>query len=438
MIDIGKLTELVIKGERVDRKEYHDYIKSFSHIIIWGAGNLGKVLGQYLLDLGCDKITYWDLRFETLKTCLGIEVVKPFSNIDKQEECLVVLAITNAFIKPKLTQDLVQHHMTFLDGQVLYQGTICPIYAENFDVSVCNQRAECNVAICEKLGNLMYQLKKDPKKLFIHSLDVYLTQRCSLACKYCYIYSNSYPKEKKVIFDTQRILDDIDIICGAASYIKRMVAFGGEPFLHPDIDVIVERMASKENVGIIDIISNGIFSVPEEKLKKLRLPKVRIDISNYNMSLSQELIKKRNENGILLQKLGLNVVIHNDTPQWRKPGVFTDNGLSEEQLIQKKKSCANFYAEEGKTDNHQTYIVKNGKFFACQHCDTIYNLGISDQPDYVELEKEVPSDMLIEKINQLIAKDYYQACKNCNPSIEIVDQAGEQGFDERYWVDKED
>ena len=379
---------------------------------------------------------YWDIRFESVNECNGIPVKEPLKDIGEKNGLLVIFCITNAFVIPKLFETLSDMNIQYMEGVYVYQALLCPVSVNNFDVRECYSRKECNMATCKRHSNVIYCNCDKKEKLFVNTLDVYLTQKCSLACKYCYIYTNSYPKEKRIHFDTEQILRNVDTICDAAVYIKRMVPFGGEPFLQPDIDIILQKMAGKRNVGMIEIISNGIFSKSDEVLKRLKYDNVRISVSNYNNALSEQLIEIRKENIQHMQMLGLNVLVHNDTPQWRKPGLLMNNNLNQEQLIQKKKYCGNF-CNTGtmEKDSAETLVIKDGNLFACQHCDTLYSLGIiKSREECIDLDGKISSEELAKKIKELIHKDCYQACQFCNPSIELVETAGEQGIDNVYAV----
>lgn len=434
MFDIEKMYKEAENGEIINASQCLALIERYKNIIIWGAGNLGYAVGQELLKRGVRISTYWDIRYDRINTYLGLPVKEPLQG--EREGTLVVFCITNAFIMPKLLEDLKEKQFEFIDGRYVYQAFCCPVSVSSPRIKECYQRKECNLATCKRMSNTMYRANENRDKIFINTLDVYVTQKCSLGCKYCYIYTNSYPKEKKVNFDTQRILKDIDIICEAASFIKRMVPFGGEPFLHPDIGLIVEKMASKENVGLIDIISNGIFSQPDSELKKLKHANVKINISNYTTTLDEKLIAIYQKNIARMQEMGLNVVVHNETPQWRKPGDLTENNLEISGLRKKKEVCGNFCnAGTLEKDTTETMIIKDGKFFACQHCDTVYNLGIvPENTDYIVLSEELSGSEIAANMKELLRKDYYEACKYCNPSIELVEYAGEQGIDERYII----
>ena len=425
------------RGDVIQKEDCLRLIRQYRRVIIWGSGNLGSTLGKCLIEHGIMIDAYWDARYETVKECNGVPVREPLKDIGSKEGLLVVFCITNAFVIPRLYQILAEENIQNMEGVYDYQALLCPVSVDNSDIRECYSRKECNIATCKRQNNVMSRTYDKKEKVLINTLDVYLTQKCSLACKYCYIYTNSYPQEKRIHFDTEQILRNVDVICEAASYVKRMVPFGGEPFLHPEIEVIVEKMASKKNVGTIEVISNGIFSKSDKVLQRLKFDNVRISVSNYNNALPENLIKIRENNIERLQQLGLNVIVHNDTPQWRKPGILGDNGLNKEQLIQKKGRCANFRnIGTMERDSAETLVIKAGRLYACQHCDTMYSLGVvQDTEDSVNLDKRRTSEELAKKIKDLLHKEYYQACRFCHPSIELVENAGEQGMDEIYKID---
>lgn len=433
-VGTGKFYEMAYHGEKMDADACVDFINSYQRIIIWGAGNLGNAVGQELIKRGVKIEAYWDLRYDHLAECNHRPVREPMGESVK-EDTLIIFCITNAFVIPKLLKEMEARGILYVEGTAVYQALICPVSLTEGSVRECYGRKECNVATCKRMEEVLYQRNIGSDKLFLRTVDVYITQKCSLNCKYCYIYTNSYPLEKKIHFSTQQILEDIDIICDAASFIKRMVPFGGEPFLHPDVAVIVERMAAKENVGVIDLISNGIFRQPDEILERLKLPNVKIDISNYNNAISEELIRIRENNIERLVKLGLNVIAHNETPQWRKPGLLCDNHLTESELKEKKRRCGNFAITATENKMPETVVIKDGRFYPCQHCDTLYQLGIcKTEEDSIALSKDMPALELAERIRSLVRKEKYQACRHCNDGIEIVEMAGEQGIAKEYML----
>ena len=422
----------VERGETVDKAELLALLQTYKRIIVWGAGNLGVALGHYFKVQGIKVEAYWDSRFQELSECNGIEVGAAFS-AKATDDLLIIIGITNAFVTPKLKQQLDEQGYQFISGMAVYQTLICPVSIDIPNIEECLHRKECNVAICDRYRNTTYLLNNDNNKLFINTVDIYVTQRCSLKCKYCYIYENSYPLEKRVDYPLDRILRDVDEICEAASFINRMVPFGGEPFLNPHLGAVIEHMASKENVGVIDIISNGVFNADSIDWSHFKHENVKINVSNYNQALNSDLVRLREKNIEEMIGAGLNVIVHNETPEWRKPGLFTRNELSDNDLRDKKKYCGNFTFDKVQSDTVESLIVKNGRIFACQYCDTAFQLGFAEkEEDCINLDEVNDVLSLPDRIKELFHKDYYEACRYCNSGIELVEVAGEQGVDDRY------
>jgi len=422
-------------GLSLTKDSYDQIIKKYKRIIVWGAGNLGRVICHLLSEKGIEVSAVWDTRFQDVPSFEGLPVREPLAEKLEKDD-LVVFCITNNFVVQKLMQKLDECGIEYIRGIYLYQAYICPVSNENPCLSECYKRVECNVPVCQRASSALREIVRNNPKIYFDTVDVYLTQNCSLNCKYCYIYENSYPASMKHNFDKADIIADVDAICDAASFIKRMVPFGGEPFLHPEIGEIVSHMHTKKNVAGINIISNGIFNRSDAELKELKLDNLRIDISNYNSTIRTELLEIREDNIRRMQLLGLPVFLNTDTPSWRKPGNFQKNGMTVDALKAKKSCCGNYYSIDERLVA-ETVVVKGRKVFPCQYCDTMFQLGLTEgTQDYIDLEMIRDGNQLSCEITKLLEKDYYMACDRCNSGIELVEDAGEQGLDEIYEVER--
>ena len=94
------------KGKAVNKEDCLREIKQYKRIIIWGAGNLGSILGKCLSEHGIAVGAYWDIRFESVNECNGIPVKEPLKDIGEKNGLLVIFCITNAFVIPKLFETL--------------------------------------------------------------------------------------------------------------------------------------------------------------------------------------------------------------------------------------------------------------------------------------------------------------------------------------------
>ncbi|MBF0212466.1 MAG: radical SAM protein [Magnetococcales bacterium] len=118
------------------------------------------------------------------------------------------------------------------------------------------------------LCSLSYQIVKSNVKrsrapIF---LSLYITNRCNLKCKYCFVVDPSYSKE---FLRSQLSFDEIrEIIDTLYDQGMRMVfMLGGEPLVHRDFDRIVRYIVEK---GVyLQVVSNGLLI--HKRLETLRL-----------------------------------------------------------------------------------------------------------------------------------------------------------------------
>ncbi|MBF0611600.1 MAG: radical SAM protein [Magnetococcales bacterium] len=108
------------------------------------------------------------------------------------------------------------------------------------------------------LGNLGYQIIKSNltnsrQPIF---LSLYITNRCNLACKYCFVVDPQYSKEflrSQLDFEEiRRIVDQL-----YAMGMRMIFMLGGEPLVHKEFDQIVSYIVNK---GIyLQVVSNGML-----------------------------------------------------------------------------------------------------------------------------------------------------------------------------------
>lgn len=405
-------------------------LSDYSRIIIWGAGNLGRKLGAELILRSFPVDCYWDLRAEDIKQCNSIPVVTPFTDLESIENTLIIFAVSSGLIQSASIEKIKQYGCDYVSGMKLYQDILCPNNLGRLDITECCNRIECNVDTCSRLNSLIFEKYYSPDKILLETGYLFITQRCSLKCKYCIAYMNSYPVDKRFDYEADSIIADIDALSEACSFIKRIVVYGGEPFLHPQIDRIVGRLKEKDNIGIIDIVTNGLFRQPENSISSLKGENVRIEFSNYQEALSDAQIKVRDSNYEKMKELGLNPFMHGVTPEWIKPRTFYNKNLSTSEKESLKAHCDYFVRNESNKIK-QSMVIANGRIYPCRMACSITTLGVADyREDYIVIEKEPD---LVAAIERLYEKPFYDYCGHCESKQgEITPIAGEQGFDERY------
>ena len=100
-------------------------------------------------------------------------------------------------------------------------------------------------------------------------------RRCNLACTYCNEYDDVSPPVPTAV-----VIDRINKLADLGTSI--ITLSGGEPMLHPDLDIIIGAM---RNRGVLTcMITNGYLLMPDriERLNRAGLDHMQISIDNVN------------------------------------------------------------------------------------------------------------------------------------------------------------
>ncbi|MCP3898109.1 MAG: SynChlorMet cassette radical SAM/SPASM protein ScmF [Desulfobacteraceae bacterium] len=123
-----------------------------------------------------------------------------------------------------------------------------------------------------------YQTDKYP----LTSLYFYLTQGCNLKCRHCWINPKYQDLSKEVLgISVPNFSACIDQALPLG--LESVKLTGGEPFLHPQIDKLLDIIHEKE-LGLV-IESNGCLITPEltHKIKKCKDPFISISIDSTDI-----------------------------------------------------------------------------------------------------------------------------------------------------------
>ena len=97
-----------------------------------------------------------------------------------------------------------------------------------------------------------------PDKLFLRSVDIVITQRCSLRCRDCsnLMQFYSHPHD----FDTQSVVSATETLCRAADKVNELRIIGGEPFMNRNCRAITEKLLQIPNVGKLVFFTNATIT----------------------------------------------------------------------------------------------------------------------------------------------------------------------------------
>ena len=241
-------------------------------------------------------------------------------------------------------------------------------------------------------------------KIYIPTVSFLVTTMCNLDCKGCLNFTH-FNKNKRH-YDLERLKSDIDLLFKKVNYIGYLHLSGGEPFLHPHLEVLIEYIDSnyKHQIGILGTTTNGTIIPKESLCKTLKKADIRVWIDDYreNVPLAKEKFEK-----VKKQLEDFDVCcISNQTDQWLDIQ-NTDTELDEKKLRNRCEACDVPFVS-----------VKDHKIYGCNYCDYAWEAGISEgnENDYLDLEQisEGEKAQITEFIMGYSDNGYYTFCKNCS------------------------
>jgi hypothetical protein len=103
------------------------------------------------------------------------------------------------------------------------------------------------------------------KKTFMRSLDIVVTERCTLKCRDCSNLMQHYENPKDLPLD--EIIEGLTSIKGDVNEIRLI---GGEPFLFKQLDKVIRVAYGIENIRYIMVYTNGTIIPSEEVLRAMK------------------------------------------------------------------------------------------------------------------------------------------------------------------------
>lgn len=119
-----------------------------------------------------------------------------------------------------------------------------------------------------------------PERLTVQSIDLIITERCSMKCRDCSNLMQYYEKPENE--DLDQMLATIDRMSELMDEIYEVRVIGGEPFMNKEIHLVVEKLSSKANIQKISIFTNATIVPRDYQWAALQHEKVRFFITDYD------------------------------------------------------------------------------------------------------------------------------------------------------------
>ena len=242
------------------------------------------------------------------------------------------------------------------------------------------------VEICHK--NYLTNNKK-----FLHSVDIVISEKCSLNCKDCSNLMQYYKNAQNINYEM--IVDDFEKLTQKMDHIFEVRLIGGEPFMNKDIYKIIDYFIDNKKITNLVVYTNATIPLKAELMKKFSTPKLVFSITDYgNLSKNTQKVID-----ILIEEK----IPHRSMPpnNWTDSAVIKDQKRSEEGMIDIFKKCC------GKN----LFTIMYGKLYRCPFVSNAERLHAIPYNN----NNGVSLDASLEEIiNYTSDIKYIPACNFCN------------------------
>lgn len=255
------------------------------------------------------------------------------------------------------------------------------------------------------------------EELVVGSIDVCMTTRCDLKCKGCGSLMPMYAHPKDVEIDL--ILHSLDRFFSVVDRVFRVNVIGGEPFLYPHMDQVIDYLNKRDEVVKVVVPTNGTVMPENPKLyEALRNPKNHVRISHY-----EAFDKKAGKLLACLEKEKIDhsvKIFGKDTYLWYDFGDYELRNRSDDELSVQYYEC-----------EVEWMSLYRGKLYPCPRAAHSIDLGLQPaEGNYIEIADEnVPLEELKANLERFVYEtSFYPACNRCDrgtgkcPVIPVAEQ----------------
>lgn len=245
----------------------------------------------------------------------------------------------------------------------------------------------------KKLNELYF----DDTKTYLRSLDIVITEKCSMNCESCCNLMQYYVAAKNT---DSEILKAVQIMSDNVDHIAEYRIIGGEPLMNKQWAKITNGIIEQDPNRTVYIYTNGTICPKDEILKSLQGKRVHFYITDYGDELSKN-INKLIES---LEKFKLGY--------YRKPA---GNWVDCSRVKQHHRSIPRLKQVFKECCAKKLYTLLNSKLYTCPFISNAANMNAipDNKANYVDLNLEDRN--IKSKIAKLVKmKNYFPGCDFCD------------------------
>ncbi len=372
-------------AKKIDEKQLF-----INGVVLFGTGNLGTMAMRSLEKRKIKLICFIDNnRKNQNKKFKGYDVI----SLDK-------------FAKENLTHPIIISSLNFryfkrqLNSLKIKNYHDADFLFDILDLDSCDtawSQERCKIQL--DLYNYAVSSAREKDKLNLNSLDLVLTEKCSLKCKDCSNLMQYYAKPIDENFN--ELVKSLDKFMNSIDFIQEIRFIGGEPFMYKRIDEVIEKILKFKNFNKLVVYTNGTIVPKQHRVQTFKNEKIIFKISNYG-SISRNvtnLEKFLNANSIKF--------ITERVTRWQDCAKIQKY---ERDIKLTKEIFGNCCVNEALTLLH-------GQLYLCPysaHAENLKAIPKTDS-DSVNLLGFEDKKVIKEKIRSLVFdKEYLGACNWCN------------------------
>lgn len=363
-------------------------------VIIFGAGIVGEALFHACTLAGIKVEAFCDNNVNKTKSSIcNLEVIHTKQLRTRYKDARFIISASD--IRDVIAQ---------LDYLGYSKWHECSLLLRDFDPSQYQFSAPVHfVEFAIGTCLLCHDSFLNPDKLFLRSVDIIITERCSLRCKDCSNLMQYYKDPQDC--DIEELERSIQTFCSLIDEVNEFRIIGGEPFMNKQIHLVIRKLINEPKVRKIVIYTNGTIVPKNYQIDCLKNSKVIIIITDYG-ALSRNVLGLTQ----LLRENNISFYVMN-VDGWTDCGkIFKHYRNHEEQKETFKSCCAK-----------NLVTLSDGKLYRCPFAANAARLrAVPDcEHDYIRIIQGPNESINVSSTKKriksfLLEKEFLETCDYCN------------------------
>ena len=365
-------------------------IEKFKHenkIIIYGAGLYGEYVYKCLQKNNIS-VNFFADRNEKIEKYMGVPVISP-ETIGMIDNPIILLASANYI------EEMVK---------ILEENGIENYYSVDDLIRTELSKDDLSEYAREVSNNLdkyLFSLKNlEEKKFLIKNIDLVITEFCNLNCRDCGSLIPYYKHPQHIALD--EIIEPFNNFLNSIDSLYELRILGGEPFLYPDLDVLLEKYSAEKKIEKIVIYTNATMELNQKILSKMKNEKITLHISDYG-----KYSRKKEELVMTCKENGIHYYMH-EYNEWRDMGNISKRNLTMEKVKGIYMTC----------DNANCPSFYRGRVYICPRAAHGESIGAfkNENGENVDFRSRLidTNEKKKELYHMLREREIFTACYYCN------------------------